>query len=138
MEQLSERTIEAIINALNVGMAPEDAFIYAGLTPEELVLATESEHYQAKWRQCSKQLEYSLLDNVRVASLREVAAGRSDSTRWMLERLFTRYSAKQVGTEQTPIHLHMDTVIPQSVMTVVADGTQLRELDTDITTSVGE
>lgn len=121
MIDIPKPKLDAISNALSVGMTPEDAFIYAELTPDELEEASTNPTLLARWQYLGKSLEFALLDNVRLASLREVSVGKSESTRWLLEKLYPRYSAKQAGTSELPIHLHIDQgPLPAGTMQVVA------------------
>jgi hypothetical protein len=86
-----------IYNALIVGMTLEDAYIFAGCTPNEILLDKEDEESQLYWAHMHKQLEYTLLDNMKSVCLKQVAVGRHEATVWMLEKLFPRYAAKNLG-----------------------------------------
>ncbi len=86
---------DAVYNALLVGMRLEDAYLFAGCTPNEIALDMEDEESQARWRQNKMQLEYSLLDDMRRVSSKQVAMGRNDALVWRLEHLFPdKYSSK--------------------------------------------
>jgi hypothetical protein len=94
---LSPEKQDAIYNALAVGMALDDAYIYARLTPQEILRVQEDPDQQAYYAQVSKQLEYSLLDNMRQATRIQVGLGKHEGTAWLLERLYPRYSTKAQG-----------------------------------------
>jgi hypothetical protein len=85
---------DSIYNALLVGMALEDAYIYAGLSPNQILFVSEDTEYQLKFRKLTKEMEFSLLDNMRLASNRQVASGKHEATAWLLEKLYPRYSGK--------------------------------------------
>jgi hypothetical protein len=94
---MTEAQHDAVYNAIAVGMAIEDAYMYAGLSPQETLEASEDPALQTELTRYTKQLEYSLLDNMRVASRTQVANGKHEATAWLLERLYPRYSQKAQG-----------------------------------------
>jgi len=108
---------DSVYNALLVGMTLEDAYVYAGLTPDEIVAVTEDMFLQAQWRQVTKSLEMSLLNNMKTVADKQVKLGKSDATEWMLEHLFSRYSGKpkETGGE---IHIHLSDIDPATLDTV--------------------
>ena len=96
---ISQEKEDAVYNALAVGMTLDDAYLYARLTPEELVAVTDSPSHQAKFAQYNKQTEFALLDRMRHASITQTALGKSEATQWLLEHLYPRYSSKSSGND---------------------------------------
>ena len=84
--------MDSIFNAMLVGMARDDAFLYAGLSEDELYEATTSPYYNSLFNKYSKDLEFHLLDNVnKIADDKDLSANT-----WLLEHLYPRYSNKGV------------------------------------------
>lgn len=94
---LTQDKKDKIYNALLVGMALEDAYIYAGLTPQEITEVTEDDRAQAEWRQLIKGFEFGLLGRMNEISQKQSRMGKEQATEWMLEKLFPRYSGKPQG-----------------------------------------
>lgn len=88
---------DRIYNALLIGMTLDDAYIYAGLTPDEIVEVTEDDQLQRQWRQVTKEFEYGLLDRMNSISRKQEKMGKEAATAWMLEKMFPRYSGKPQG-----------------------------------------
>lgn len=98
---LTQEKEDAIFNALIVGMSLEDSYLYAGCSPQEILFDKEDEESQMKWRRTQKQLEFTLLNNMREVSRRQIAQGKQEATTWLLEKLYPRYAAKtppELGT----------------------------------------
>lgn len=114
---ISQRKQDAIYNALVVGMAPEDAYIYAGLTPEEIEMVTSDVEYQYQLRSVLKGFEYGLLRDLREVQQQQAAMGKESAITWALEHMFPRYSNKQ-QTETGEVHLHFTNVDPAASDTV--------------------
>lgn len=108
---------DKIHNALIVGMALEDAYIYAGLTPQEIEAASEDTVLQTKWHSIIKGYEFSLLKRMNDISQKQAKVGRETATTWMLEHEFPRYSGKPMS-DLPPIHLHIDNIDPADMDTV--------------------
>lgn len=108
---------DKIHNALIVGMALEDAYIYAGLTPQEIEAASEDTVLQTKWHSIIKGYEFSLLKRMNDISQKQAKVGRETATTWMLEHEFPRYSGKPMS-DLPPIHLHIDNTDPADMDTV--------------------
>lgn len=98
-------------------MALEDAYIYAGLTPQEIEAAAEDTQLQVKWHQIIKGYEFSLLKRMNEISQKQAKVGRETATTWMLEHQFPRYSGKPMS-DLPPIHLHIDAADPETYDTV--------------------
>lgn len=88
---------DSIYNALVIGMALEDAYIYAGLTSSEIASVTEDDELQAKWRQLIKGHEFNLLSRMNEISAKQARMGKEAATEWMLEKMYPRYSGKPQG-----------------------------------------
>lgn len=108
---------DRIYNALLTGMALSDAYIYAGLTPAEIVSVSEDPEYQAKYAKITKEFEYSLLSDLQEVSRKQVKMGKEAALTWMLEKMFPRYSSKPQNENPT-VNIHFDNVDPADVDTV--------------------
>ena len=94
---ISQDKKDKIYNALIIGMALEDAYIYAGLTPDEIKRVSEDDVLQAEWRSIIKSFEFSLLTRLDEVSKKQSRMGKEAATTWMLEKMFPRYSGKPQG-----------------------------------------
>lgn len=108
---ISQKKQDAIYNALTVGMALEDAYIYAGLTAAEIEAVTTDIDYQAQLRQVLKDFEFGLLSDLREVQKRQIAVGRETAITWALEHMFPRYSGKPQN-ETGEVHLHFENKDP--------------------------
>lgn len=108
---------DKIYNALIIGMTLEDAYVYAGLTPDEVVAVSDDMFLQAQWRQQQKELEVSLLNNMKSVADKQVKLGKSDATEWLLEHLYPRYSGKPKDNGGE-IHIHLADTDPKDLDTV--------------------
>ena len=108
---------DKIHNALIIGMALDDAYIYAGLTPQEIETVAEDVQLQTKWHSIIKDYEFGLLRRMNDISQKQAKVGRETATTWMLEHMFPRYSGKPMN-EHPPIHLHIDGTDPADLDTV--------------------
>ena len=108
---------DKIHNALIIGMALEDAYIFAGLTPQEIEAVSEDTELQIKWRSIIKGYEFSLLKRMNDISAKQAKVGRETATVWMLEHEFPRYSGKPMN-DMPDIHLHIDGADPANYDTV--------------------
>lgn len=114
---LSQSKEDKIYNALVIGMALEDAYIYAGLTPKEIEEVAEDIEHQLKWKQITKEFEYTLLGRVVEISRKQAKMGNERATTWMLEHMFPRYSGKPQN-EGGEVHLHFGDTDPSAYDTV--------------------
>lgn len=94
---LTQDKKDKIYNALLVGMSLEDAYIYAGLTEQEIATVADDVRAQAEWRQLIKGFEFSLLNRMNEISQKQSRMGKEQATTWMLEKMFPRYSGKPQG-----------------------------------------
>jgi hypothetical protein len=94
---ISQDKRDKIYNALLIGMALEDAYIYAGLTEAEIVAVNDDTSLQLEWKQLTKAFEFDLLSRMGEISQKQVRMGKEGATTWMLEKLFPRYSGKPQG-----------------------------------------
>ena len=108
---LTQAKEDKIYNALVIGMALEDAYIYAGLTPSEIEGLAEDTEHQIKWKQLTKEFEFGLLNRMSEVSQKQAKMGREQATTWMLEHMFPRYSGKPQN-EGGEVHLHFNNVDP--------------------------
>lgn len=114
---LTQAKEDKIYNALVIGMALEDAYIYAGLTPSEIEAVAEDVDHQVKWHQLTKEFEFGLLNRMVEVSQKQAKMGREQATTWMLEHMFPRYSGKPQN-EGGEVHLHFNNVDPVEYDTV--------------------
>lgn len=114
---LTQAKEDKIYNALVIGMALEDAYIYAGLTPSEIEGLAEDTEHQLKWKQLTKEFEFGLLNRMVEVSQKQAKMGREQATTWMLEHMFPRYSGKPQN-EGGEVHLHFNNVDPVEYDTV--------------------
>lgn len=114
---LTQQKEDKIYNALVIGMALEDAYIYAGLTPLEIEGLAEDTEHQIKWKQLTKEFEFGLLNRMSEVSQKQAKMGREQATTWMLEHMFPRYSGKPQN-EGGEVHLHFNNVDPVEYDTV--------------------
>lgn len=114
---LTQQKEDKIYNALVIGMALEDAYIYAGLTPSEIEGLAEDTEHQIKWKQLTKEFEFGLLNRMSEVSQKQAKMGREQATTWMLEHMFPRYSGKPQN-EGGEVHLHFNNVDPVEYDTV--------------------
>jgi len=108
---------DKIHNALIVGMALEDAYIFAGLTPQEIEAVSEDITLQTRWHQIIKEFEFGLVKRMGDISQKQAKVGRETATTWMLEHMFPRYSGKPMN-DMPDIHLHIDGADPANYDTV--------------------
>lgn len=118
--------LDRIHNALVIGMALDDAYIYAGLTPQEIEAVAEDIQLQSKWHSIIKEYEFGLLDRMNDISRKQAKVGRESATTWMLEHLFPRYSGRPM-TDLPDIHLHIDGTDPANYDTVTINNAPTSE-----------
>lgn len=108
---------DKIYNALITGMALEDAYIYAGLSPAEIEAVSEDEELQREFHEQIKSFEFVLLNRINDISQKQVRMGKEAATTWMLEHMFPRYSGKPQA-EGGQVHLHFADSDPAKLDTV--------------------
>lgn len=108
---------DKIYNALITGMALEDAYIYAGLSPAEIEAVTEDDELQREFHEQIKSFEFTLLNRINEISQKQVRMGKEAATTWMLEHMFPRYSGKPQA-EGGQVHLHFADSDPAKLDTV--------------------
>lgn len=118
--QLTQEKEDRIYNALIIGMALDDAYIYAGLTAQEIELISEDTARQIKFKKYIKEKEYGLLKRMDDISQKQAKVGREGATVWMLEHYFPRYSDKPMS-DMPDIHLHIDGTDPVEYDTVMVN-----------------
>lgn len=128
--QLTQEKEDRIYNALIIGMALDDAYIYAGLTAQEIELVAEDTVLQSKFKRYIKETEYGLLRRMGEISQKQAKVGRETATTWMLEHMFPRYSGKPMS-DMPDIHLHIDGTDPLNYDTVTVNGVKPKKESTD-------
>ena len=108
---------DKIYNALITGMALEDAYIYAGLSPAEIEAVSEDEELQREFHEQIKSFEFVLLSRINDISQKQVRMGKETATTWMLKHMFPRYSGKPQA-EGGQVHLHFADSDPAKLDTV--------------------
>lgn len=114
---LTQEKEDRIYNALTIGMALDDAYIYAGLSPQEIEAITEDTEHQLKYKRLIKEHEFGLLQRMATVSEKQAKLGREQATTWMLEHMYPRYSGKPMS-EMPDIHIHIDGADPTDYDTV--------------------
>lgn len=114
---ISSTKKDKIYNALMVGMDLGDAYIYAGLTEDEILYISEDEQSQLEYKQLVKDFEFSLLTQMNEIARKQARVGKEQATAWMLEKMFPRYSGKPTA-ESGEVHLHFNNVDPTVYDTV--------------------
>lgn len=127
---LTQQKEDAIYNALIIGMALEDAYIYAGLTPSEIELIAEDAEHQLKYKQLTKQFEFGLLSKLNEVTSKQIKMGREGALTWTLEHMFPRYSGKPQN-EGGEVHLHFSNVDPATYDTVEIFNPKAKEQNKD-------
>ena len=117
---------DKVHNALVIGMSLDDAYIFAGLTPQEIEGVSEDTQLQVKWHQIIKEYEFGLLKRMNDISQKQAKVGRETATTWMLEHMFPRYSGKPMN-DMPPIHLHIDAADPANYDTVTINNAPAKE-----------
>lgn len=106
---IDERQKDAIYNALLVGMALDDAYVYAGLTPAEISEVSESEPLQREWAHVTKQHEFNLLATLQGVIEKQKHMGKEGAVTWALEHMYPRYGNKPTADGQPlTINLNVD------------------------------
>lgn len=114
---LTQEKEDRIYNALTIGMALDDAYIYAGLSPQEIENIVEDTEHQLKYKKLIKEHEFGLLQRMETISEKQAKLGREQATTWMLEHMYPRYSGKPMS-DMPDIHLHIDGADPEHYDTV--------------------
>ena len=78
---------DKIYNALLIGMALEDAYIYAGLTADEIVQVNEDTKLQAEWHQLIKSFEFSLLSDLQDVIRKQAKMGKEAALTWVRQEI---------------------------------------------------
>lgn len=110
---ITEEKLDNIINSLMVGMALDDAFVFAGLTPAEITEVTENEDLAARFASEVKQFEYSLLSKLNTVIDKQKNMGKEGAITWALEHMFPRYTSKNPGDGQ-PITINFGTTAAEA------------------------
>lgn len=111
------RKKDMIYNALLVGMSLEDAYIYAGLTEDEIVAVSENDALQMEYRRLTKNFEFSLLEQLGNIARKQEKLGKESATTWMLEHMFPRYAGKP-QEEGKIVNISFNNVDPANLDTV--------------------
>lgn len=110
---------DSVLNAIMVGMLPEDAYIFAGLTSEEINLLDKDDDFQRSIAQGSRVLEHQLLTQMRSIADKQMRMGKEGATTWLLEKLYPRYSSKpQEGTVPVTINLSQSDPVNMDTVTI--------------------
>lgn len=114
---ISQQKKDLIYNALLIGMALPDAYIFASLTEDEIAEVSADDSLQAYWSSVLKHFEYTLLEKLNEVIDKQVHQGREAAITWMLEHTNPRYSGKPQNT-LPDLHLHIDSSDPADYDTV--------------------
>lgn len=108
--------LDKVYNALVVGMAIDDAYIYAGLTPDEIAEVSVSTQLQARWSEVQKSHEFFLLRKLGDVIEKQARMGKEGAVTWALEHMYARYGGKGQGGGD--VHIHMSDSDPADFDTV--------------------
>lgn len=110
---ITQDKIDNILNALMVGMALEDAYVFASLTPTEITEAADNEEYQALFASTAKNYEYGLLSKLNAVIDKQKNMGKEGAVTWALEHMYPRYTNKNPGDGQ-PITINFGTTASEA------------------------
>lgn len=113
---VNSKKLDKVYNALVVGMAIDDAYIYAGLTPDEIAEVSVSTSLQAKWSEVQKSHEFFLLGKLGEVIEKQARLGKENAITWSLEHMYARYGGKGQGGGD--VHIHMSDTDPSEFDTV--------------------
>lgn len=113
---VDSRKLDKVYNALVVGMAIDDAYIYAGLTPDEIAEVSVSTQLQARWAEVAKSHEFFLLGKLGEIVEKQTRMGKEGAVTWALEHMYARYGGKGQGGGD--VHIHMSDDDPAAYDTV--------------------
>lgn len=108
--------LDKVYNALVVGMAIDDAYIYAGLTPDEIAEVSVSTQLQQRWSEVQKSHEFFLLGKLGDVIDKQARMGKEGAVTWALEHMYARYGGKGQGGGD--VHIHMSDSDPGDFDTV--------------------
>lgn len=113
----SSQALDEIYDALVAGMNMEEAYAYAGLTPEQIEYCNNNLQLQLQWKKVTYSLEYDLLNRMNDISKFQASVGNHAATTWMLEHYFSRF-AKVQPQQHGDVHLHFSNKDPALYDTV--------------------
>ena len=113
---------DLIYNALLVGMEIHDAYIFAGLSEEEIEEVSANDELQAQWATIAKRFEFNLLQKLNKVIETQVHLGKESAITWMLAHSNPRYADKAIKTDLPDLHLHIDAADPATMDTVEIHG----------------
>jgi putative heme degradation protein len=115
-DMVDAKKLDKVYNALVVGMAIDDAYIYAGLTPDEIAEVSVSTQLQARWSEVQKSHEFFLLGKLGEVIEKQARMGKENAITWSLEHMYARYGGKGQGGGD--VHIHMSDSDPGDFDTV--------------------
>lgn len=99
---LTSEQKDNIYNALLVGMDLHDAYVYAGLTNDQMAVADDTVEWQLEWSRVRKQHEFGLLSTLNSIIEKQKHMGKEGATTWALEHMYPqRYANKNQGDGRT-------------------------------------
>lgn len=114
---VSQDSLDLLYDALLVGMARDDAYLFAGLTEAEITAISEDDDLQRQISQLDKRYEYSLLQKLDTIIEKQTNMGKENAITWALEKMYPRYSNKP-QTTMPDLHIHLDDIDPAKLDTV--------------------
>lgn len=112
------RKLDNVCNAILVGMDRESSYLYAGLTPDEIAKVSVDVEFQGHLDTLKSGLEYSLLQGMHEVARKQMGRGRSEAQQWLLEKLYPRYSMRNVEQQASVNFIFPDGSVDQSVVVV--------------------
>lgn len=99
---MTQEQNELIQDALLIGMALDDAYIFAGLSPADIAAVSEDEELQASFAKTAKTFEYDLLTRLNKVVEKQSLVGNDHAITWTLEHMYpNRYANKTQGDGKT-------------------------------------
>lgn len=108
---------DTVYNALLVGMDPNDAYVLAGLSPEQMEWTEKDDDWQAWIATQRRSHEFSLLNRLNEIVEKQAMVGKADAVTWSLEHMYPRYSGKPQG-DGKPININFVGADPKDIDTV--------------------
>lgn len=97
-----------IYNALMVGMALPEAYIFAGLTESEIAEANADDECQRQWASLTKKFEFQMLNKLNIVIDKQTNMGREQALTWLLERINPiRWGGKATVDSLPDVHIHL-------------------------------
>lgn len=99
---MKEEQKDLIYNALVVGMSLDDAYVFAGLSPDQIQRVSDDPDMQAEFAKVIRQHEFGLLSKLNDVIEKQRNMGKEGAVTWALEHMYPqRYANKNQGDGKT-------------------------------------